>query len=380
MPRSDAARIASTGVIHAASPQRPAARARRTLRPRARRGCGHGAVSASDRRLGVALCGLGSLSEHQIAPALEKTRHCRLAGLVSGTPSTVARFQSRYGVPDSGVYGYDDMHRMADNPDIDIVYVVTPNALHAGHAIAAARAGKHVFCEKPLEVSVERCQAMIDACRDAGRLLGTAYRCRYDPHHVECIRLARERSFGAPLVVRAAFSIDVGRPDQWRLRHALAGGGALVDVGIYALQATRYLTGEEPVEVSAMATCTDPVKYAEVDQTMVWTARFPGGVLAHCATSYGGAGMQSMRVDCERGWFELDPAFFYDGNRGRRSDGVEIAYPSIDLFAAELDDFALSILEGRPARLPGEEGLRDVRIMQAIYESARSGRSVRLAG
>lgn len=345
---------------------------------RSREACGVARVSG-DRMLGVALCGLGSLSEHQIAPALEKTRHCRLAGLVSGTPATAARFQARYGVPDHSVYGYGDMQRMADNPDIDIVYVVTPSALHADHAIAAARAGKHVFCEKPLEVSVERCQAMIDASREAGRLLGTAYRCRYDPHHIECIRLARERVFGTPLVVQAAFSIDVGRPDQWRLRHALAGGGALMDVGIYALQATRYLTGEEPVEVSAMASCTDPVKYAEVDQTMVWTARFPGGVLARCATSYGGAGMQSLRVDCERGWFELDPAFFYDGNRGRRSDGVEIAYPAIDLFAAELDDFALSILEGRPARLPGEEGLRDVRIMQAIYESARSGRSVRLS-
>src|SRR5690606_28458822 len=183
------------------------------------------------RTLGVALCGLGSLGEHQIAPALQKTRHCRLAGLVSGTPSSVARFQAKYGVPDRSVYGYDDMHRMADDPGIDIVYVATPNALHAGHAIRAAQAGKHVFCEKPLEVSVERCQRMIDAGRDAGRLLGTAYRCRYDPHHLECIRLARERVFGAPMVVQAGFSIDVGRADQWRLQHALSGGGALMDVG-----------------------------------------------------------------------------------------------------------------------------------------------------
>ncbi|TYT26945.1 Gfo/Idh/MocA family oxidoreductase [Luteimonas viscosa] len=330
------------------------------------------------RMLGVALCGLGSLGEHQIAPALRKTRYCRLAGLVSGTPASVARFQDRYGVPHRSVYRYDDMHRMADDPAIDIVYVATPNALHADHAIAAARAGKHVFCEKPLEVSVERCQRMIDACRDAGRQLGTAYRCQYDPHHLECIRLVRERVFGAPIVVQAGFSIDVGRAGQWRLRHALAGGGALMDVGIYALQATRYLTGEEPVEVGAMETKTDPVKFAEVDETMAWTARFPSGVLAHCSTSYRGAGIQGLRVNAERGWFELDPAFFYDGNHGRRSDGVGIRYPPIDLFAAELDDFALAILEGRPARVPGEEGLRDVRIMEAIYASARSGRTVRL--
>jgi len=338
------------------------------------------AKAQASRRLGVALCGLGSLSEHQIAPALQKTQHCRLAGLVSGTPASVAKFQAQYGVPDGSVYGYDDMHRMADNPDIDIVYVVTPNALHAEHAIRAARAGKHVFCEKPLEISVERCQSMIDACREAGRLLGTAYRCQYDPHHLECIRLVRERVFGAPKILQAGFAIDVGRPDQWRLDRALAGGGALMDVGIYALQATRYLTGEEPVVVSALETKTDPVKFAEVDETMAWTARFPGGAIAHCSTSYRAGGIQNLRVNAERGWFELDPAFFYEGNHGRRSDGVEIRYPAIDLFAAELDDFAQCILEQRPSKVSGEEGLRDVRILQAIYESARTGRAVEVGG
>lgn len=333
---------------------------------------------ANTRTLGVALCGLGSLAEHQLAPALAKTRHCRLAGLVSGSPDKRARLQALYALPGRSLYGYDDMHRMADDPAIDIVYVATPNALHAEHAIRAAAAGKHVFCEKPLEVSVARCQQMIDACRAAGRQLGTAYRCQYDPHHLECIRLVRERVFGAPVLVDAGFAIDVGRPDQWRLRHALAGGGALMDVGIYALQAARYLTGEEPVEVSAMETKTDPHKYAEVDETMLWTMRFPSGVVARCSTSYRTAGIAHLRVVAEQGWFELDPAFFYDGNHGRRSDGVAIAYPPIDLFAAELDDFALAILEGRPCRVPGEEGLRDVRIMQAIYDAARSGRAVAL--
>ena len=335
-------------------------------------------ADARRRPLGVAVCGLGKLGREQILPALTRTRHCRLAGLVSGTPAIAAQLQARHGLPAHSVYAYDDMARMADDPAIDIVYVATPNALHARHAIAAAQAGKHVFCEKPLEVSVDRCQRMIDASAAAGRLLGTAYRCRYDPHHLECIRLARERVFGDILSIRAGFSIDVGAAGQWRLRHALAGGGALFDVGIYALQATRYLTGEEPVQVSALETKTDPVKYAEVDEAMVWTARFPGGVLAHCSTGYRAGGVQSLRVDAERGWFELDPAFFYEGNHGRRSDGVAIAYPPIDLFAAELDDFALAILEGRPAPLPGEEGLRDVRILEAIAASARSGRAIAL--
>lgn len=337
------------------------------------------ARAQESRKLGVAVCGLGRLSTNQIAPALAKTKHCRLAGIVTGTPAKAEAWKAKYGIPATSVYSYDTMHRMADNPDIDIVYVVTPNALHAQHTIQAAQAGKHVFCEKPMEISVERCQQMIDACRDAKRLLGTAYRCQYDPHHLECIRLVREQVFGKPTVLQAGFAIDVGPADQWRLKRALAGGGALMDVGIYALQATRYLTGEEPVLVSAVETKTDPVKFAEVDETIVWTTRFPSGVVAYCSTSYKAGGIQNLRVNAQDGWFELDPAFFYDGNHGRRSDGKEIRYPEIDLFAAEMDDFARCILEGRPSKVSGEEGQRDVRILQAIYESVRSGRAVSLA-
>ena len=336
------------------------------------------ARAQESRKLGFAICGLGKLSTDQIAPALMKTKHCRLAGIVTGTPAKAQAWQAKYGIDARSVYSYDTMHRMAENRDIDVVYVVTPNALHARDTIAAAKAGKHVFCEKPLEISVERCQQMIDACRQAGRMLGTAYRCQFDPHHLECIRLARERVFGAPNIIQAGFAIDVGEPGQWRLKRELAGGGALMDVGIYALQATRYLSGEEPVLVSAVETKTDPRRFAEVDESMVWTTRFPSGVVAYCSTSYKAGGIQNLRVNADDGWFELDPAFFYGGNRGRRSDGKEIRYPQIDLFAAEMDDFAQCILEGRPTKVPGEEGLRDVRIMQAIYESARTGRSVSL--
>ena len=336
------------------------------------------ARAQESRKLGFAICGLGKLSTDQIAPALMKTKHCRLAGIVTGTPAKAQAWQAKYGLDTRSVYSYDTMHRMAENRDIDVVYVVTPNALHARDTIAAAKAGKHVFCEKPLEISVERCQQMIDACRQAGRMLGTAYRCQFDPHHLECIRLARERVFGALNIIQAGFAIDVGGPGQWRLKRELAGGGALMDVGIYALQATRYLSGEEPVLVSAVETKTDPRRFAEVDESMVWTTRFPSGVVAYCSTSYKAGGIQNLRVNADDGWFELDPAFFYGGNRGRRSDGKEIRYPQIDLFAAEMDDFAQCILEGRPTKVPGEEGLRDVRIMQAIYESARTDRSVSL--
>ena len=210
-------------------------------------------------------------------------------------------------------------------------------------------------------------------------MLGVAYRCQFDPVHIECIRLAREKVFGAVKVINTGFCIDVGRPDQWRVKKALSGGGALMDVGIYALQATRYLSGEEPILVSAIETKTDAVKFAEVDETMVWTTKFPSGVVAHCGTSFRFGQTQHMRADCEKGWFSLDPAFFYGGNKGRRSDGKEIVFPEVDRFAAEMDDFAECIMQKKASRVAGEEGLKDVRILMAIYESARTGKAVSLA-
>jgi predicted dehydrogenase len=332
-------------------------------------------AAASQKKLGFALCGLGNLSTHQIAPALQKTSHCRLAGIVTGTPEKAARWKAQYNLPDRSVYNYETMHRMADNPDIDVVYVVTPNGLHLDHARAAAEAGKHVFCEKPMEISVDRCQQMIDAVRKAGRLLGIAYRCQFEPHHLECMRLAREKEFGALKVIDAYFGFNIP-PGVWRLDRALAGGGPLMDVGIYALQATRYLTGEEPVWISGMTTRGDPSRFSEVEESVLWEARFPGGAISHCGSSYNAAGTGYFRALAEHGWFGLDPAFNYDGIQGMRSDGRRIEFPPTDHFAVEMDNFAQCILEGKPTKVPGEEGLRDLRLMMAIYESARSGKPV----
>ncbi|HTY88099.1 MAG TPA: Gfo/Idh/MocA family oxidoreductase [Candidatus Acidoferrum sp.] len=339
-----------------------------------------------DKKLGVALVGLGNLSTHQIAPALQHTKYCRLAGIVTGTPAKAEKWKAQYNLPDRNIYNYDTMGKMADNPDIDIVYVVTPNALHGEHTIKAANAGKHVLCEKPMEVSVEKCQQMIDACKKAGRQLAIGYRCRFEPHNLECIRLAREKTFGELRIIDACFDVHNDQPPEaWRLHRALAGGGCLMDVGIYALQATRYLTGEEPVLVSAIETKTDPVRFKEVEETIVWTAKFPSGVVAYCSTSYHSGLFSRFAAKADRGWFGLNPAFLYAGNHGLRSDGKEIRFPEADAlgdscqFAAELDDFAQCILNNQPTRVPGEEGLRDVKIMMAIYESARTGQAVSLA-
>ena len=331
------------------------------------------------RKLGFALVGLGSLSTHQIAPAFQNTQYCRLAGIVTGTPAKAARWQAQYGIPDRNIYNYETMDRLADNPDIDVVYVVTPNALHAEHTIKAAKAGKHVLCEKPMEVSSEKCQQMIDACQQAGRQLAIGYRLHFEPNNLECVRLAREKVFGDLKMIQAGFGFKIGDPSQWRLRKALAGGGPLMDVGIYALQATRYLTGEEPVAISAVTTTTDRVKFAEVEESLVWQAQFPSGVMASCSTTYAFGDMRGYRAYAEKGWFGLDPAYEYDGQHGLRSDGQTIARPHVDQFAAEMDDFAQCILNNQPTRVSGQEGLRDLKIMTAIYEAARTGKTVTLS-
>jgi predicted dehydrogenase len=331
------------------------------------------------RKLGVALVGLGSLSEKQIAPSLQKTRLCRLAAIVTGTPAKAAAWQAKYGLPDSAVYAYEDMARMADNPDIDIVYVVTPNALHLPHATAAAAAGKHVYCEKPLEVTTERAQAIVDACDKAAVRLGVAYRLQFEPHHLECLRLVRERVLGELRLIDCSFGFNIGDPTQWRLRRDLAGGGPLLDVGVYCLQTARLLTGEDPIWISAVETKTDAVKFREVEESVAWTMKFPGGVVSNSFCTYGAQGFQGFRAGATRGWFAMEPAYYYSGNQGVRSDGQPLRYEVDDQFATQLDDFADCILTGRATRVPGEMGVSDVRYLMAVYESIRTGRPVELA-
>jgi predicted dehydrogenase len=340
------------------------------------------AAGAPGKKIGFALVGLGSLSEHQIAPALfEKTKLCKLTGLVSGHPDKAKAWANKYGVPERSIYDYTSFDRIKDNPDIDVVYVVLPNSMHAEYTIRAAKAGKHVLCEKPMAVSVKECDQMIAACRAAQRKLAIGYRLHFEPHNLELVRMAREKTFGAVKVIETSAGFHIDDPKQWRLNKALAGGGSLMDIGIYALQAARYISGEEPVSVSAQMSRTDPVKFKPgVDESILFTLKFPSGVVANCASSYA-AFLNRFRANAERGWFELQPALNYDGIKGRmRAEGgaKEFSFPPVDHFAAEMDDFADCILNDKQTRVPGEEGRRDLRIMTAIYQSATSGKTIQL--
>lgn len=329
-----------------------------------------------DEKLGVALVGLGNYASNQLRPALEQTTLCKLAGIVTGTPAKAADWQERYPHLEGHVYDYTTFERLAEDDAIDIVYVVLPNAMHAEYAIRAAQAGKHVISEKPMEVSVAKAQSMIDACEAAGRKLSIGYRLHFEPHNMEAMRLGQEQVFGPVVVMETEFGFRIGDPTQWRLKKALAGGGAMMDVGIYAIQAARYVTGEEPIQVTAQEFKTDPVKFAEVDETITWQLTFPGGCVANSTTSYA-ANTQRLYAAAQRGWFELGPAYVYDGIRGRTSQGP-MDFPQVTQQAAQMDDFADCIINDRTSEVDGYEGLRDLRIIEAIYRSIETGGPVSL--
>jgi predicted dehydrogenase len=333
-------------------------------------------AGAEQKKLGVALVGLGGYASGQLAPALEQTRHCRLAGIVTGTPAKAERWQKRYNLPAHSVYNYDTMERLADNPDVDIVYIVTPNALHAEHCIKAAKAGKHVICEKPMATSVEDCDRMIAACKSANRKLGIGYRLHYEPHTQEVARLGTTRAFGAVKTVKSEHSFH-GRGNNWRYHHPLSGGGPLMDVGIYSVQGVMMITGEEPVAITAKEhPKTDPQQFRDVEETIEWTMEFPSGARGECITSYARSG-NLLRADAEKGWFELSPAFSYGGIEGRTSNGP-LEFPRVNQQALQMDAFAQHVRDGAPNLVPGEMGRRDVRILMAIYEAAKTGKPVRL--
>ncbi|UYB51536.1 Gfo/Idh/MocA family oxidoreductase [Xanthomonas sp. AM6] len=326
--------------------------------------------------LGVALVGLGDYASNRLAPGLALTKHCRLAGIVTGSPHKIPQWQARHRIPDRNVYSYDDLERIADNPDIDVVYVVTPTHLHAPLTLRAAAAGKHVWCEKPMAMHADEAQSMIAACARNKVRLSIGYRMQHEPNTRRIIALAGERPFGAMRTVRAEAGYNgYGDTDPaqrpWRLR-AQFGGGAMYDMGVYPLNAARYTVGAEPLAVSATRSTDRPALFDEVDEHMQFKLEFPHEVVADCATSFGRT-MNRLRAECERGWYELAPFQSYDGIRGRASDGRVFEATVRHQQALQMDEDALAILNGTPLRAPGEEGLRDMRVIDAIHRSAREG-------
>ncbi|MDZ8137330.1 MAG: Gfo/Idh/MocA family oxidoreductase [Nostoc sp. DedQUE04] len=343
-----------------------------------------------ERRLGFAIVGLGRLTLEEIMPAFAECKLAKPTALVSGDAAKANLVAQQYGIKPQNVYNYQNYDNLRNNPDVDVIYIVLPNSMHREYTVRGAKAGKHILCEKPMATTVEDAQQMIDACKQADRKLMIAYRCQYEPHHRAMIGMIRSKELGTVKVIQADNGQNQGGDlNQWRLKRALAGGGSLPDVGIYCLNATRYLTGEEPIAISAQIFSTpgDP-RFKEVEENVTFQLRFPSGILGICSTSYGFHEGRRFRVFGSDAWGQLDPAFSYNGLRmmiSRKSPTnsmaeniSEVRIGEKNQFALEIDHMADCVIQNKQPHTPGEEGLQDQKLIALIYEAARTGKTITL--
>lgn len=330
------------------------------------------ACTKPDKKLGIALVGLGGYSRGQLAPALQETKNCYLAGIVTGTPAKAEDWSKKYNIPKENIYNYQNFDDIAKNDAIDIVYIVLPVSMHKEFTIRAAKAGKHVICEKPMALNAADCRDMTAACKQANRLLSIGYRLHFEPHNMEVMRLGQKKVFGKVTKIDTGNGFTYGGdPNSWGLKKALSGGGALMDMGIYSIQGSRYTLGEEPIAVKATQEKTRPDFFKEVDETIFWELKFPGGAKVTGKSSYNN-NWGYLKVDAERGNFELEPAYGYGGLDGK-INGKRMDIPNINQQAAQMDDFATCITLNKPSSVPGEEGEKDMKVIDAIYRSLESG-------
>ena len=328
-------------------------------------------------KLGIALVGLGGYATGQLAPALQQTEHCYLAGIVTGTPSKIPEWQAKYKIPDGNVYNYQNYESIRNNPDIDIVYVVLPNSMHAEYTIRGFDAAKHVICEKPMAITVADCDRMLAASKKAGKQLSIGYRLHFEPYNLEMARLGTNRIYGELKKMEGAFAFKAGA-GQWRLDKKMAGGGPLMDLGIYVIQAMCYTSGMEPLSVTAVEGIkTDTARFPDVEQSISWNFEFPGKLTGTGKASYDES-VNFFGAEADKGRFELRPAFNYGGQQGTTPQGA-MKFPNVNQQARQMDAFALSIKNNTRTIVPGELGKRDVGYLQAIYEAMHSGKSVKIS-
>lgn len=339
------------------------------------------------KRVGYALVGLGGLTLGEIMPAFGSCKYSRPVALVSGNAEKAAKVARQYHIPSKNIYNYQNFDQMKNNPDIDVVYVVLPNGMHEEFTIRAAQSGKHVLCEKPMANSSKEAQRMIDACNKASKKLMIAYRIQYEPHNRLAMQWVRNKQYGNVKLIETVNSQNIGDPSQWRLKKALAGGGSLPDIGLYCLNTARFLLGEEPETVSGTVFSTPgDERFKEVEESVLFQLQFPSGVLVNCSTSYGVHESRRYRCHADKGgWFGLDPAFSYNGLQMEVSQAIgslewkqHPLIPEKNQFALEMDHMSQCVMQNKQPYTPGEEGLQDQRIMEAIYQSAREGRPVKL--
>ncbi|MBS1565002.1 MAG: Gfo/Idh/MocA family oxidoreductase, partial [Bacteroidetes bacterium] len=325
--------------------------------------------------LRVAIMGLGSYGT-RVADAMQSCSRAKLTGVISGTPSKIKNWQAKYGIPEKNCYNYENFDAIKDNPDIDAVYVITPNALHHDQVIRVVKAGKQVICEKPIALNARQGQEMVDACRKANVQLLVGYRMHFEPKTLDVIRMRKEGEFGKILFFQGLSGFRIGDPTQWRLNKQLAGGGSLMDIGIYSINGARYMVGEDPVWVTAEETKTDRQKFKDgVDETIQFQLGFPSGAVASCLSTYSMNYLDRFFLTGEKGFAELQPSTGYGPIEGRTHKGP-LTQPHKTHQTVQMDEMAGILLDGKKpiVAVDGLEAVKDLKIIDAIYESAQTGK------
>jgi predicted dehydrogenase len=330
--------------------------------------------------LRVAIMGLGGYGG-MVAEAMQKCTKAKLVGVISGTPSKVKAWQSKYNIPEKNCYNYQNFDNIKNNPDIDAVYVITPNGLHHDFVIRVAAAGKHAICEKPMAVNAKEGQAMVDACKKANVKLLVGYRMHFEPKTLEVIRMRQNGEFGKIRFFQGQCGFTIGDPTQWRLNKQLAGGGSMMDIGIYAINGARYMTGEEPIWVTAQETKTDTVKFKEgVDETIQFQFGFPSGAVASCLSTYNMNNLDRFFLDGEKGFAEMQPSTGYGPIKGRTHLG-ELNQPVTTHQTVQMDEMSGIIFNNKKPVVPvnGEEAVKDLKLIDAIYLAVKTGKKVEVS-
>jgi predicted dehydrogenase len=325
-----------------------------------------------------AIVGLGSFAIGQVIPGFGDARQSRMTAFVSGNPAKARDLGARYGV--SRFYDYANYDTIADDLEIDCVYIVLPVGLHAEYTIRALEAGKHVLCEKPMASTSAECEAMVAAAKASGRQLGVAYRVHFEPNNREALRRIRAGEIGAMRHIQCDHGFNASLdypPHKWRLQKALAGGGSMYDVGVYGINTSLMMLEEEPVEVSATYSYPrDDPRFTEVEGGIDWRMRMASGISVQGSSSYCYSPYAArQRYFGSEASLVMDPATtYYDNNLvmeggGQPRQEIDAGNAAMQ-FAAQVDGFSKAARANRPHLTPGEMGLRDIRLIEAMYRSA----------
>ena len=337
---------------------------------------------AASKPIGFAVVGMGSIAEGSVLPAFRDTNKCKLVALVSHDYERAKQLGRKFGVNDC--YSYNEYERCLQNPAVEAVFIASVNRAHAEQTIRAAVAGKHVLCEKPMANTVRECGRMVDACRANDVRLMIAYRKYFEPASVALKNLIASGKLGRLRHIFSTYTeiVDPVKARHWQLNHSLAGGGSLMDIGIYCVNTMRWLAGTSPLEATATAWTDDPQRFSQVEDSIAFRLTHPGGLVCQGTSSYSSMAASFVEVHGDKGWAALNPAFAFEEERrlfGKiQGKWFEQNFEVIDEFVLELDHFAHCIREGCDPLPNGMEGLQDMATVEAIYCSAAENRTVRI--